>query len=236
MHSYLDIETPQILAHQGLARDYQPNSILAFAAALEAGADYIETDAHGTKDGVAVLFHDDEINGIALSQISSVDLPEYVPRLDAVLSKFPGARFNIDIKNAEAAIPVAHAVNTHRAHGRILLTSFQARRRRAAMSLAPGTACSPSVSEFTLALVAGKLGQQWLVNRLLKQFDAVQIPARGAGVNTVTPRLIRMYHEAGVKVHVWTINEPEEMKLLIKAGVDGIVTDRTDLAVSALKN
>jgi glycerophosphoryl diester phosphodiesterase len=45
-----------------------------------------------------------------------------------------------------------------------------------------------------------------------------------------------MFHKAGVLVHVWTINDPEKMSQLIHAGVDGIVTDRTDLAVSELKN
>jgi glycerophosphoryl diester phosphodiesterase len=45
-----------------------------------------------------------------------------------------------------------------------------------------------------------------------------------------------MFHKAGVIVHVWTINDPAVMTTLIRSGVDGIVSDRTDLAVAELKH
>ena len=63
-----------------------------------------------------------------------------------------------------------------------------------------------------------------------------KIPARGLGINIASPRLVKMFHKAGVLVHVWTINDPEKMSQLIYAGVDGIVTDRADLAVSQHNN
>ena len=236
MHSYFETIGPHILAHQGLALDCTPNTLEAFTNALAAGADYIETDAHGTKDGIAVLFHDDDINGVPISSLALAELPEYIPTLKAVLERFPHVKFNIDIKNLEASVPVAQVINELGAHQRILLTSFDAKRRKVTMQLAPETASSPSVSEFTPAFFAALCGQQWLVNRLLKNFDAVQIPASAIGLNIVSPRLVKMYHTAGVMVHVWTINDPEQMKKLLEAGVNGIVTDRTDIAVKLLKN
>lgn len=225
-----------MLAHQGLALTCPPNSIDAFNQAIEAGADYIETDAHGTRDGYAVLFHDDTLNGIAISDLLYSELPTFVPLLSQVLQKLPRTRFNIDIKNIQACAPVAKVINDEQAHQRILLTSFSAQRRIKTMKLAPGTASSPSASEFAPALLAALFGQNWLVNRLLKNFDAIQIPEEALMLNIVSTRLVKIYHSAGVFVHVWTINDPERMKQLIAAGVDGIVTDRTDLAVSALKN
>lgn len=225
-----------MLAHQGLALNCAPNSLQAFAAALEAGADFIETDAHGTRDGIAVLFHDDDLNGKPLGQYLSNELPEYIPTLEETLLTFPETKFNIDIKNEEASIPVADVINAVAAHQRILLTSFSTKRRKLATALAPGTAISPSVTEFAPALIAATLGIQSLLNMFLNKFDAVQIPRHSSGIKIVTPRKVRMYHKAGVRVHVWTINDISIMKELIAAGVDGIVTDRTDLAVSALKN
>ncbi len=212
-----------------------PNTLEAFRAALDAGADFIETDAHGTKDGIAVLFHDDEIDGIPLSSLLVSELPSYIPQLHDVLTAFPHTKFNIDIKNSAAALPVAEEINEFSAQDRVLLTSFSAKRRNSTMLLAPGTASSPSVSEFAPALFAALFGQQWLVSSLLRSFDAIQIPARVLGINIVSPRLVKIYHTAGVKVHVWTINDPRQMSQLIKAGVDGIVTDRTDLAVKTIK-
>ena len=225
-----------MLAHQGLALDCMPNSLEAFAAAIEAGADYIETDAHGTRDGIAVLFHDDELNGVKISSLLKAELPDYIPTLSSALTKFPDAKFNIDIKNFEASAPVAAVINTHSAQNRVLLTSFSSSRRKNTIKMAPGTASSPGVGEFGPALIAAIFGQQWLVTRYLRGFDAVQIPSSVLGLNIVSKRLVKMYHTAGVKVHVWTINDPEHMLTLKNAGVDGIVTDRTDLAVIALKN
>ena len=236
MHSYLKVPTPHVLAHQGLALGVEPNSILAFSAALAAGADFIETDAHGTRDGIAVLFHDETLDGKRISEYDFAELPSYIPTLEEALNRFPETRFNIDIKNSEASAPVAQVLNAIGAHKRVLLTSFSARRRKDTMALAPGTASSPSVTEFTPALLVAICGLQPLVTLMLKRFDAVQIPARGAGINTVSPRLVRMFHKAGVLVHVWTINNVDQMRQLISAGVDGIVTDRTDLAVSTLKH
>lgn len=212
-----------------------PNSLAAFTAALEAGADFIETDAHGTKDGVAVLFHDDELYGEAISSLTAAELPDFIPTVRDALQQFPHTKFNIDIKNAEASAPVATVITELAAQNRVLLTSFDARRRKSTVALAPGTATSPSVSEFAPALLAGLCGQQWLVKKFLKNFDAIQIPARALGLNIASPRLVKMYHAAGVVVHVWTINNPHEMEVLINNGVDGIVTDRPDLAVTTLK-
>lgn len=235
MHGYFENTGPHILAHQGLSIECTPNTLESFTKALAAGADYIETDAHGTKDGIAVLFHDDDINGVPISKLLFTDLPEHIPTLRSALEHFPQVKFNIDIKNSEASVPVAQAINELKAHHRILLSSFDAKRRKTTMQKAPGTASSPSVSEFTPAFFAALCGQQWLVDRLLRNFDAVQIPASALGLNIVSPRLVKMYHKAGVMVHVWTINDPEQMKKLLEAGVNGIVTDRTDIAVNLLK-
>lgn len=235
MHGYFENTGPHILAHQGLSIECTPNTLESFTKALAAGADYIETDAHGTKDGIAVLFHDDDINGVPISKLLFTDLPEHIPTLRSALENFPQVKFNIDIKNSEASVPVAQAINELKAHHRILLTSFDAKRRKTSMQKAPGTASSPSVSEFTPAFFAALCGQQWLVDRLLRNFDAVQIPASALGLKIVSPRLVKTYHKAGVMVHVWTINDPEQMKKLLEAGVNGIVTDRTDIAVNLLK-
>jgi glycerophosphoryl diester phosphodiesterase len=52
----------------------------------------------------------------------------------------------------------------------------------------------------------------------------------------VTPALINRYHRAGVEVHVWTVNDPKDMRELLDMGVDGIVTDRGDLALVVIQS
>jgi glycerophosphoryl diester phosphodiesterase len=70
----------------------------------------------------------------------------------------------------------------------------------------------------------------------LRGVQAVQIPERALGLNTVTPGRLRQYHAAGVEVHVWTINDVESMNRLLDLGVDGIVTDRADLAIDVVRS
>ena len=60
---------------------------------------------------------------------------------------------------------------------------------------------------------------------------ALQIPATRYGVALVTPSMLKFAHRKGLEVHVWTINDPRQMRRLWEMGVDGIVTDRSDLAV-----
>jgi glycerophosphoryl diester phosphodiesterase len=67
------------------------------------------------------------------------------------------------------------------------------------------------------------------MRRILHDVQALQVPARRSGVQVVTPGFIRRAHALGLVVHVWTINEPAEMRRLLDLGVDGIVTDRADL-------
>jgi glycerophosphoryl diester phosphodiesterase len=156
--------------------------------------------------------------------------------LESALNQFPETRFNIDIKNKSAVMAVSQVIQKLSAERRILISSFSSSRRRSVVNSCPGVATSASTAQFAPAFIAALLGQQWLVNRALKRCEAVQIPARALGRSTVTPRLIRAYHRAGVHVDVWTVNEAAEMLALVAAGVDGIVTDRTDIARRTLIN
>ena len=68
--------------------------------------------------------------------------------------------------------------------------------------------------------------------RALAGVDALQVPERQRRLRIVTPRLIAAAHRHGVEVHVWTVNDPADMRRLVDLGVDGIVTDRADVALA----
>jgi glycerophosphoryl diester phosphodiesterase len=63
----------------------------------------------------------------------------------------------------------------------------------------------------------------------------VQVPEAVRGLRVLTRRTIRAFHDAGVEIHVWTVNDVDEMARLLDLGVDGIVTDRSDLALDLVK-
>jgi glycerophosphoryl diester phosphodiesterase len=238
---------PRVIAHRGLAVAALENSLAAFGAALEAGADYLETDAHATADGRAVLLHDPGLRRIAqLSlRIESLTLAELraigpigaeICTLIDALQTFPSARFNIDVKSADAVGPVARDVLAAGASDRVLIASFSSRRRRAtAGRVGAAVATSGSAPQVAVALIGAAMGFGPLVRAALRRVDALQIPERLLGLATTTPRMLRAFHRAGVEVHIWTVNDPPAMRRLLAAGVDGIVTDRCDVLAEVVR-
>ncbi|UFS60389.1 glycerophosphodiester phosphodiesterase family protein [Subtercola endophyticus] len=241
--AYFAPPLPRLLAHRGLATDQAENTIAAFRAAVEAGATYVELDVHASLDGEAIVAHDenlsrllgrdDTIAGLSAAGLAGLDLGDgsgFATLVD-VLAALPDTRINIDIKSSAAAAPAAAAISAASATDRVLVTSFSGKRRRSALKLLPGVATSASAGSFLVALLAAKIGLTPVVRLALRSIDAVQVPVRAAGMTIVTPRVLRSIHAAGVEVHIWTINAPEEMTRLLDLGVDGIVTDRIDIAL-----
>ena len=241
--AYLSPARPRVFAHRGLALEAPENTMLAFAKAIAAGATYIETDVHASLDGVAVVCHDPDLRRLAgrdvkveqltFSELSRIDLGfgQGFCSLREALDAFPETRFNIDMKAGAAVQPATRAIRDLRAEDRVLVTSFSEARRRAAADALPGVASSASASRFARALLSAKLARPLATARALRGLVAVQVPERALGLRVTTERMIERLHDAGVEVHVWTINSPTRMAELLDMGVDGIVTDRADLAL-----
>jgi glycerophosphoryl diester phosphodiesterase len=176
------------------------------------------------------------IDQLTSAELARIDLGESqsFATLAAALDAFPDARFNIDIKAAAAAIPTIEAIRTARAEHRVLIGSFSNVRRRAVVRKLPGVVTSVSSRGALIATWAGAIGLPALTRAALRGVQAVQLPERILGVSTTSPRVIAAFHSANVEVHIWTINDPAVMNRLLDAGVDGIVSDRADLALEVL--
>jgi glycerophosphoryl diester phosphodiesterase len=241
---FLSPAAPRIFAHRGLALDAPENTLLAFARAVAVGAAYIETDVQATADGVAVVAHDpdltrlagraDRIRSLTLAELQRIDLGhgQTFCTLAEALDGFPETRFNIDVKAAAAAEPAGATILKLGASDRVLVSSFDERRRIAALRMLPGVVSSSSARRFVVALLAGKVGLSPAVRRSLRGLVAVQVPERALGMSVVTERMIGRLHAAGVEIHVWTVNDPRRMRELLELGVDGIITDRVDLGLA----
>ncbi|MCR2762087.1 glycerophosphodiester phosphodiesterase [Microbacterium sp. zg.B48] len=247
---------PRVLAHRGLltaadvADGVVENSFAAIAAAHAAGAEYIESDCHLTADGRVVLFHDADLVRVAgdrrrIADVTSAELDSLLEgrggmiTLEQALDAFPDTRFNLDVKAKDAAVQVGRIVAPYA--DRVLLASFSDVRRRtalaAATSAAPGTRPATSAGSATIGRVLSALASRssGLVARALADVDALQVPERYRSWGIVTPRLIAAAHRHHVEVHVWTVNDPRDMRRLVSMGVDGLVTDRADLALEVLQ-
>lgn len=252
-HPYLrGTPRPRVLAHRGLvtadaaAQGVVDNSFAAVAEAHAAGAAFIESDCHLTSDGTVVLFHDTDLRRVAddaraVAEVSVHELEQVMAdrggliTLEQALDAFPTVRFNLDVKAHDAAEAVGRLVAPHAE--RVLVTSFSDARRLAALHAAERSgasvrpATSPGRETLLRLLIALTLRSRRRTAALLHGLDALQIPERQGPVRVLTPRLLDAAHRHGVEVHVWTVNDEAEMHRLLGMGVDGIVTDRADVAL-----
>lgn len=222
------------------------NTLLAFLNALSTGVGYLETDLHVSQDGVAVISHDADllrlagrsvrVDQLTMAELRRVDLGfgQTFCSLSEALDAFPQARFNLDIKALGAAEPTARAVQKAKATDRVLIGSFSEERRLRALSLLPGVATSASAAILRQVVSAAKFGLTAQVRRSMTGIHAVQVPESVKFLRIVTPRFVRLMHATGVEVHVWTVNEESAMNRLLDMGIDGIMTDRCDVALGVL--
>jgi glycerophosphoryl diester phosphodiesterase len=242
----------RILAHRGLTvasdgSSIDENTLPAFARALEVGADYIESDIQVTRDGVAVLFHDDNLSRVAGidSPISKLEWAEVeqiklehggsIPTLAQALEAFPTARFNLDFKSVASIIAGCKVIHDHGAQARVLVASFSDARGQAAAARLKGVATSAGMFRTIRALISHRIGASFLVGMAVAPVDVLQLPPVQGKLRLDSPRFIRSLHKHNVEVHYWTINDSAEMQRLVAAGADGIVTDRADIAVATLR-
>jgi glycerophosphoryl diester phosphodiesterase len=221
------------------------NTVHAFRHAHQLGYAYLETDVHVTSDGVLLAFHDTvldrvtdrtgSISGTTYAEVRAALIGgrERVPTLAELVDAFPDARFNIDLKSGGAVAALAAFVEERGLHDRVLVGSFSRRRlqefRRLTRGRVPTSAAPLEVAAFLL-VPSGRLADR-LTGR---QVAALQIPHRRGPLTVASRGLVRRAHVAGKHVHVWTVDSPDEMRTLIDRGVDGLMTDRTDILKAVL--
>lgn len=244
-YAYLDdAPRPLAFAHRGGATHPEihglENTLVAFRHASALGYCYLETDVHATRDGVLLAFHDEALDRVSdttggvvpatYDEIRRVRIGgrEPIPTLGELLDALPDARFNIDLK-ADAAVPLlVRLVEERAAPDRVLVGSFSLRRLNRFRRLTGGrvaTSASPLEVLAFRFLPSGRLAD--LLTR--RRVAALQVPHRRGPVTVTSAGLVRRAHRAGKHVHSWTVDDPDEMIVLLDRGVDGLMTDRTDI-------
>lgn len=236
---------PIALAHRGFDLDGLENSMKAFQAAVDLGFRYLETDAHGTRDGVAVALHDETLDrttdatgavaerdwkSVGAARIGGV---EPVPKLEDILGTWPDVKVNIDVKEESGIEPTAKAIERTGAHDRVCLGSFDAGRRRATVKLLSRPVAMPASEREAIAWWIGT----WIgadADKTLGDVDALQIPWRKDPFPFIFRRHVEAAHAAGKQVHIWTVNRRDHMEHLLDIGVDGLVSDRADILKEVL--
>lgn len=243
MYPYLTPPTPRAFAHRGWhigELDGLENSLAAFRRAVDEGYTYVETDVHASADGVVVVHHDptldrttDRAGAIAELQWDEVRRAniggkEPISRLEEVFEELPRVNFNIDVKSDAAVEPVIRAIQRTGAIHRVALASFSSSRLTRIRKLGgPELTIAMGPHSVAAALSSGLL--PWLPVRGLIKGVMAQVPHRYRRLTVVDAAFVRAVHRLGAEVHVWTVDEAEQMHALLDIGVDGLITDRPDI-------
>ncbi|HEY6532438.1 MAG TPA: glycerophosphodiester phosphodiesterase [Acidimicrobiales bacterium] len=231
---FLDHPGPIPFAHRGGAGDWPENTMPAFAGAVALGYRYVETDAHVTADGVVLAFHDDKLDRVtdrrgviaempwAEVREARVDGVEPIIVLEDLLTTWPDLRVNIDPKHDAVVAPLAALLRRVGAVHRVCIGSFSDQRiERMREHLGPRL-CTSLGPRAVAGLRLASLG----LGRSRPTGCCVQVPVRARHIPIVSDRFVQTAHRHGLPVHVWTIDDPDEMARLLELGVDGIMTDR----------
>jgi len=242
MNAFLaERDRPLNLAHRGASAYAPENTLAAFRLAAEMGADGLEIDAKLSRDGAIVIMHDatvdrttngsGRVSDLTLGQLKSLDAGskfcskfagERVPILDEVIDAV-GDRLiaNIELTNYTSRRDgleerVVEFVNRNGLVHRVLISSFSPLSLRQVKRAAPHLVCG-------LLYPAGGavfLRRAWLA-RIVPGLEA-----RHPHFSLVDAASVRRFHRRGQKVHTWTVNEEADMRRVIAAGVDAIMTDK----------
>lgn len=245
---------PLVFAHRGGRALGPENTVIAFDLGMAADADGLEFDVHLAADGKVVVIHDPtlersttaagEVRAFTSAELAAVNAaPRFgidlelpwtgetagLPTLDEVLARYPQASFIIEMKGerVELGPAVVGAVRRAGASARVCLGSFSSAVLAAARTAGPELATSASREEALRALQRSWIGLS--PGRVV--YKAFQVPERAGRLRVVSRRFVWAVHRAGCAVHVWTVNEEADMRRLFDWGVDGIITDRPDVAV-----
>jgi glycerophosphoryl diester phosphodiesterase len=246
---------PLVFAHRGGCALGPENTIAAFDLGLASGADGLELDVHLSSDGIVVVCHDDTLDRTTdatgplrtrtAAELAGVDAGcRYrredggfpfrargvgVPTLRDVLHRYPDIPIIVEMKvdSAEMGNSVAAAVREAGARDRVCAAGYGARALAAARAALPGMPTSACHPEVRLAVYRSMA--RWPVRDVAYQM--YQVPERAGLVPVVSPRFVRHAHSAGLQVQVWTVDDEAQMVRLLAWGVDGLISNRPDLAV-----
>jgi glycerophosphoryl diester phosphodiesterase len=230
---------PMAIAHRGGAALAPENTLAAFGLATSLGFRYLETDVRLTRDGELICFHDATLDRVtdgrgrvqrhSLREVRALRVggSEPIPTLGEALEAFGGSNFTVDLKEEAGIEPLARLLRHGPLAARVCVAgawdSWLARLR----ALVPTVHTALGWRSLSALVWCSRTSTP--VPRRIATAPFAHVPIRLGSVPIFVRRLVTQAHRIGVRVVVWTVDEPSVMHRLLDLGVDGIITDRPDV-------
>lgn len=222
----------KITAHRGSSGTAPENTAVAIEEAIRSGAEYVEIDVQETLDGRIVLLHDEDLKRTTgfkkniretnFSELADLEAGawfdekfrgEKIPLLEDIIELCRGRiLLNIELKfngsQQQLAERVAALVINAKVEDSVVITSFEL----------------PLIDRIKKIVPAVKTG---LIFYFMPSFDVMTMPHPLLSVHkrNVTKRFLKKARSHNKEVHVWTVNDPEDMNQLLELNVDNIITN-----------
>jgi len=238
---------PLVCAHRGRSGVAPENTLAAFEAAIEIGADFLELDVRRSADGEIVCMHDAAVDrttdgsgalaDLTLAELRALDAGswkdaryagERIPLLAEVLAQIaPRLVVDIEIKQRGIAPQVVELIRAADALRRVTIVSFDLGDLRIAKDIEPTLACG--------LITSGPDGDS------VAAAHTLIASALGAGANfischhgAVAPMLVRECHLAGLALMAWTMDAPEDIARMIDLQADALVSNYPERVLELL--
>jgi glycerophosphoryl diester phosphodiesterase len=219
------------IAHRGASAEFPENTLTAFDAAIAAGADVCELDVQRSADGALIVMHDDSVERTTdgKGKVAALKL-ETIKRLDAgawFASRFAGegvpllgevfelahgrCALNVELKAPEVAAQVCDLIGEWHAEQSTVISSFDWQALTLVRRIAP---------ELRVGLLASR-GPARILGAAVKMKAAAINPS----FELITAEYCARAHRQGLAIYAWTVDDPAQMRRLIVAGADGIMTN-----------
>jgi glycerophosphoryl diester phosphodiesterase len=229
----------EVTGHRGAAAIEPENTLrgIRYALSLELGR--IEIDVHLSRDGELIVMHDATVdrttNGTGkIAELTAAEIKlldagkgEPVPTFQEVISVFQESWaqggtsiLQIELKGPGTAAPIVDAIRRNGAEERCVVSSFDAGRVAEAKTLLP---------QITADFITSKLEPDPV--EIAQRISATAVHLRH---DLATRELVQRFHDAGLRIIVWNIDEIERMKWAASLGVDGISSNNPQLLCEVL--
>ena len=207
---------PWIVAHRGASRTAPANTLQAFEAAIREGADVVELDVRSTSDGRLVVIHDAKISGIPIGRLAYHDLKRtmpHVPLLEETLTALAGRiRLDVELKERGTEAGALALCRAHLPPGDYIISSFL----RTVLHV-----CRRLDADVPLGFITRRDARAALALCRARNWPWLMLEDRLA-----RPQILERCLKTGVRVMVWTVNDPRRLFSLLRSHrVSGVVTD-----------
>jgi len=228
---------PFVIAHRGASGlTGEDNTLVSYERAIEIGCDFVEFDVRRTGDGMPICFHDPEIDGIPVGEISHKELNlragVEVPTLKETVEQVKGRiKLDVDLKEEGYEEEVLNIITQYFNADELLVKSFHD------PIIQNISACNPEIKTGLLVGTHDEKGTP--EEKMEKIHKRIEL----CGCTFLSPQLqlyrqgLSKHPELGqYEIYVWAVNTPEEIDEVLFSDVTGIISDHPDRVLDRLRN